>query len=251
MAWTPFTIQSLIDEALQILGILEPGTTLSSGQYADLLRTMNMLQDEWNAQEGLIPVLATGIFPLVAGRSTYLIGPGATTPDFVGLRIERLLQANVFQGSGTTAVRIPLRLEDLLESTARNPFDLPGAPYPQTVSVSGQTDVNGSNSLTFWPTPTQAISCELTYHPMLLNQASGLGDPVYLPPAYARMYVYNFAVAVAPKFGKTPSPDIIQQAANALRNVRNASYRPIRRSRASKGGGLYWNYISGTMERAQ
>jgi hypothetical protein len=48
-----FTYQNLVDEALQLIGVLEPGNSFSTAQYADLTRTLQLMLDEWNAQYSL------------------------------------------------------------------------------------------------------------------------------------------------------------------------------------------------------
>jgi hypothetical protein len=95
-----FTVQNIIDEGLQILGVLAPGESLSSAQYADCLRTLEWIEDEWNSQEWLVPNLVSATWPLVAGKNAYAIGFNAVPPDFQGLRPQRLLQASIYQGSG-------------------------------------------------------------------------------------------------------------------------------------------------------
>jgi hypothetical protein len=251
MPATLYTVQNLIDEALQVLGVLEPGNTMSSAQYADCLRTLNFLQDEWNTQEGLQPSIVAPVFNLVAGKAAYAIGPTAVSPDFVAqFRPQNLIEVSVYWGSGSSQVRIPVHIETIIEASARPVVNLTGQPYPTKVYLSDQVDNNGSKFLVFWPTPTQALPVELVYAPAMFDNGAVLSGTVFLPSGYLRAYVYNLAVALAPKFGKAPSMDLITQAATALRNLRNRtlSNRPIHRSRESKTGGVYWNWISGDNE---
>jgi len=77
------TAQDLINEALQWLGVSEPGETLSVAQYADCLRSLNWMLDEWNTQESLQPALTSSAHQLVANTDTYEMGPYATPPGFL------------------------------------------------------------------------------------------------------------------------------------------------------------------------
>src|SRR3982751_478604 len=108
MAIGTYTIQNVIDEGLQLLGVLAPGQALNSAQYADCQRTLAWIEDEWNAQETLVPNLVSPLFSLVANRPGYAIGFAAVPPDFVGYRPQRLLQASLYQSSGSTTARTPL-----------------------------------------------------------------------------------------------------------------------------------------------
>lgn len=245
-----YTVQNIIDEALQLLGVLEPGNTMSSAQYSDCLRTLNFLQDEWNAQEGLVPAPVAPIYNLQAGRAAYAIGFNASLPDFVGLRPQRLIEASIYWGSGAPQVRLPLHIETIIQASQRSVVNLTGQPYPTHVYLTNQVDANGSKFIVFWPTPAQALPVELVYAPEIFSTGAQLTDPVTLSSPYLRAFTYNLAVALAPKFGKSPSMDLVTQAATGLRNIRNATAQPIRRSRGSRASGVYWNWISGENERA-
>jgi hypothetical protein len=250
-----FTYQNVIDEALQILGVMEPGATLSSAQYADLLRSLVMMLGEWNAQEGLQNTLTAEAFALVPNKIQYSIGPpGVTPPDWSSAyRPTQILQANVIWGSGGSAVRVPLHIESAFDYTAQNPVTQVGVPYPQKVYFQNSYNTDGYAQLLFYPTPSQTLFVELVYAGETFKTNVAISDAILLPNLYMRALVYNLATVVAPKFGVPPTGDIIQQAATGLRNIRNynQSNRPIMRSRESRGGGIYWNWVSGTNERSR
>jgi hypothetical protein len=242
-----FTVQNIIDEGLQILGVLAPGESLSSAQYADCLRTLEWIEDEWNSQEWLVPNLVSATWPLVAGKNAYAIGFNAVSPDFQGLRPQRLLQASIYQGSGSNAVRVPIRIESVLESTTHPLVNPSGYPSPEAVTLYNQPDGLGSKQLWFWPAPSTVATVELVYAPEMFSTANDLTTTVQLPSPYLRAFTYHFAISIAPKFGVKPSLDLITQAATSMRNIRNINAQPILRSGSSA---TYWSYITGGYEKA-
>jgi len=242
-----FTVQDIINEGLQLLGVLEPGGTLSSAQYADCLRTLEWIEDEWNSQEGLVPNLVSATWPLVAGRSQYAIGFNAVAPDFNGLRPQRLTLANVYDGTGSSRYRIPLRIESVIDLASHSMVAPTGYPYPEAVTLYNQPDALGSKQLQFWPPPVAPTIVELVYPPEMFSTANDLTTTVQLPSPYLRAFTYHFAISIAPKFGVRPTGDLITQAATSLRNVRNINAQPIKRG---DSGPVYWSYITGSYEKA-
>ena len=79
----------------------------------------------------------------------------------------------------------------------------------------------------------------------------GLDDPINFPPGYEDAFVYNLAVRVAPEFGKTVQPTIVETANNAVLNLERLNSVP--RFMTGDGGmigplngrGRYFNWITG------
>jgi hypothetical protein len=221
-----FTYQNLVDEALQLIGVLEPGNSFSTAQYADLTRTLQLMLDEWNAQYSLQRTTAGAKYTLTAGRSVYTIGPSEVSPNWTGAKPTQITQANVLVGTGTTTQRYPLQILTYEEAFSISPIDQANAPYPTTLYYGPSVDGQTSGFFIFNPTPTAPLSVELSY-PGALPSAVALTDTVFLPVAYPSAITYNLAVRLAPKYGKAPRQDLIVLAATSLQNVRASVNRPL------------------------
>ena len=240
------TAQDLINEALQWLGVAEPGETLSSAQYADCLRSLNWMLDEWNTQESLQPALTSSAHQLVANTDTYEMGPYATPPGFLAATPIYFLMAHVLWGSAPYQNRIPLSILSIEEWASGNPVELPGTAYPSSLYFDPVLNANGNMRLVFWPKPVLGLPVELTYAASRLNSQLAITDTLTMKPGYRRAIVTNLAVVLARKFGGNPPADIIQQAATALRNLRNSNRQPIERR---DSGAVYWSYVTGSYEK--
>jgi hypothetical protein len=237
-----YILQNVIDEALQVLRIIGPGESLSSGQYADLVRTANLVIDDWNAQEEFQGGFFDYVFTLTPGLRFYKIGPVATAPNFNAPRPSEITKANLFLPTGSIFTRMPIEIIDADELTSQNPTDLPNSQYPRQLYYTGDQDAQGAATLILWPTPTIGYQIELVFPGTLGSFA--LTDPLNLPPGYARAMVYNFAVAFAPKFGKSPSADIVTQAMTGLQRIRIDNYRGIRTAR-NQSTESHWDFRAG------
>jgi len=240
------TPRDLINETLQWIGVSEPGETLSDAQYTDCLRSLNWMLDEWNTQESLQPARTISSFQLVAGTDVYEIGPYATPPGFLAAIPIYFQLAHVLWGSKPNQTRIPISILSIEEWASSNPVELPGTAYPSSMYFDPVLNINGNMNVVFWPKPTVSLPIELTYVAARLNSQLTLTDTLGMKPGYRRAIVTNLAVVLARKFGSNPPADIIQQAATALRNLRNQNRQTIERT---DKGAVYWSIVTGNYEK--
>lgn len=71
------TGQTVINNALIMLGILEQGGTPSPSDSSDALAELNTMWEAWGIDEGLIYAIASRKFPIAASIAFYALGPGA------------------------------------------------------------------------------------------------------------------------------------------------------------------------------
>jgi hypothetical protein len=75
-------------------------------------------------------------------------------------------------------------------------------------------------TLRFWPKPS---SGSLIIHSLKPLTALSLAGTVSFPPGYEQALVYSFAEAIAPEFGKIPSPEVKETAASARAAIAQAN----------------------------
>lgn len=94
-------------------------------------------------------------------------------------------------------------------------------------------------TLSFWPVPAQAWAVELwLWEP--LGQNVDLDAELNLPPGYERYLRYKLALELAPEFGKTTPPEVVNSLAEAESNVKRLNIQtplahPSSLARASQG----------------
>ncbi len=98
--------QTIINNALTVLGVNELGGTPSASDSTDCLGELNRMWSGWAIDEGLIYAVKSIQAALTATIGTYTIGPGATINQPAPARIYKA----VFVTSA--AGRIPLRIID-------------------------------------------------------------------------------------------------------------------------------------------
>lgn len=81
------TGQTIINNALIALGILEQGGTPSVSDSVDALTELNTTWDAWSIDEGMIYALIAQRFPLTANIAFYTIGPGGAFNTQIPARI--------------------------------------------------------------------------------------------------------------------------------------------------------------------
>ena len=92
------TVQELINSAFQSLGLLAAGETLPSEHQAIAKEVLQMVADEWAAEDLLIPVETWESLTLVNGQSQYTIGTNGS-PDKNSARPEDITDAFVRDSS--------------------------------------------------------------------------------------------------------------------------------------------------------
>ena len=72
------TALSLITNAYELIGVLQPGETPTPIQSQGALTRLNRMLSGWAIQSLTIPFVAREVFPLTANLGVYTIGPGGT-----------------------------------------------------------------------------------------------------------------------------------------------------------------------------
>lgn len=199
------TIASLIVlDALQEIGILDGSEVPSANDAARGLRALNGVLDSLSLQNMGVFVQNNYTFNLVAGQSTYTIGPDG---DFVSRRFTGVMGAYC----RWQEIDFPIELidDDQYNNIA---FKAQTGPIVQFLLFSATMP---DSTVTLWPVPSANNTITLLTN-QLFATPFGPFDDLGLPPGYDRFLIKATAIELASIFGLEPSPTLVGLARSAL-----------------------------------
>jgi hypothetical protein len=201
------TGQTVINNSLTALNILDAGGAPSASESADLLAELNVMLDGWATDETLIPSIATAQYALTANQNPYPMGPGATAPFNVA-RPVRIDGAVLVSTVGAGATRKPLRIVGSKQYFAHG--DLAAAATTADELYIDWGEASGELNLYFFPVPScpTATKVELeTWNPIA---AFALGTNVALPPGYQDEIQQGLSFRCLSRYGAAVNPETAQ-----------------------------------------
>jgi len=129
------TGQSIINNSLTALNILDAGGAPSASESLDLLTELNVMVEGWSTEELLIPSIASAQYPLTAAANPYALGP--VPAGFAGA---------ILLGKATTISAISNASPAVMTAAAIVPPLVTG----QVVAISGFT-VGWATANGVWP----------------------------------------------------------------------------------------------------
>lgn len=195
------TAGDLINSTLRLIGVTASGETPSSSESADALVVLNDLIDSWSNEQLLIPAKIREEQALVALQESYTFGASGDWNSARPLRIENIIVKI------DTNTELPLstlnqdQYANIVDKsvTSEYPtkyFDLGGFPL---------------RTIYFWPTPSEVKTMVIWSWKALATMA-GLTTAFSLPPGYSRALRYNFAIDLAPEYGRSLDAAIVEVA---------------------------------------
>jgi len=200
----------LVSDALFGLNIVSPSDPIGNDDAVFVLRTLNRILDDWNADRAAVYADGFTIYTLTPGLSPHTIGPGGTwvTPQ----RPLSIADANLAL-PGSTAT--------LVDITVRDAAWYAGLATPSLTS-SMPTDVyyepdwpNGK--LFFYPVPTAAYAVSILTRLVLARIA--LVDAFSLPPGYRSAITLTLQEAIAEAYEQAVTPTLERQARQARARI--------------------------------
>lgn len=184
---------TLIKEAMQLVGGLGEGVSPNSTQIADYSRTLNLMLKAWQAYGLQLWTIETADINLAASTSSYTLGPAGTT----GLT-ERPLKV----------------VEVYLRDTDSNDTPLLALSRNEYVRIADKTttgnptqwyyDPQLTNGVLYvWPAPdttSAAYTLKVVYQSPIEDMDSA-SDEFDLPQEWYEAIKYGLAVRLAPVFG--------------------------------------------------
>ena len=194
------TIRELITDSLELIEVVGAGEAPTAEDAATMLRTLIKMLDNWSIDGNKVFTETKETFPLTANDEDYTIGSGG---DFSTTQPLRILGATVeLSGGPSTSLEI-LSAEDY---AAREDKNLSGLPFGVWFKRGYPL-----GTLIFYNKPSQAYTLKL-YSEKPLSSYTSINDTFVGPPGWEQAITYNLAVLVAPKFGKSASPDVKSEA---------------------------------------
>jgi len=220
-----FNAAAVVTDALIDLGVLEPGDTLSASDGALGLRALNKFISSLATQNLSFPFIEREVFPVVAGRSTYTIGPVGA--DFITIRPQSLTGAGLLMpttGATTGRLEIP---RGLLTDDAYANIRLKDMQAALWTDVYYQpTYAAGLGSVYLWPTPNSTIYDLVLYRGDVVQGFANLTTSYDFPPGYAELLQFNLEKRLCRVYGKSrewgPLDDDL--ARDALRLVKRQNF---------------------------
>lgn len=191
-----YSAQTLINNALTNLGILEQGGTPSVSDSNEALSRLNYLIQQWHLQDKFIWSIVSANWPLAANTGTYTIGVGGT---FNTARPTFIEEAYIsFVGPGANLITSPLDLitareyGDIADLSAT--AELPEKLYYDRASPLGL--------LALYPKPRCTVASTLQLFTWAqLGSFAGLASSADLPDGYPEAITNALAVRLVSMFG--------------------------------------------------
>jgi hypothetical protein len=213
------TVLDLLTAALREIGVAGEGYSLSSSEGADGLDSLNRMLDAWAADRPEIYTVTRTTFTITSGTQDYAVG----TAQVVN-RARPMFVDHVTIQDTSPNPDVEISLGDILTDDGWASIQVkaltstwPSAAYYNPTYPYG--------TISFWPIPTLTTLQGVLYAPTAVAQFAALTDTVALPPGYAQMIVKNLAVDLAPSFGRSADPLLLQQATQSRLLVKRSNRR--------------------------
>lgn len=205
------SLNELIDEALDLLGVGSEGEAITADMYARGKRSLNLMILSFNADEDLWR-RETRSVTLLASTASYALA--APKP----MRVEAARRKNTASGYET-----PMTMWSRQEY-----LDQPNKTSAPSTPVNFYYDPQrDTGTLYLWPAPTSTVASAFTVNldilrPMFLMDTSA--DTLDFPQEWQETVIYNLAVRLMPKYPVNDSNQaqlVIAQAANLLAKLKS------------------------------
>jgi hypothetical protein len=228
----------LVTDALLAWNIVAAGDPLENGDAVYVLRTLNRILDDWNADRSAVWADNFVPFTLVPSLSPHTIGAAGTwvTPQ----RPQRLADASLTLPGGS---QTPIRVRDAAWYAALS-SPLLTSPIPTDVYYEPDWP---TGQLFFYPIPTAAYAVVLRTRVVLARLA--LVDAFTLPPGYRSALTLTLQEEIAESYEQVVTTRLEKAARTARARIFTANrITPRIRTRdagmpsgASTSGGTYLN----------
>ena len=179
----------IMTEAMELLGVLEAGGTISTNDSTSVLRTLNNLIKLWSADT---QIFAQGEYTLdlTASDGTYTLDTGN-----VGYIPEKVISATIIDSTGLEIPLSPLTKEEWSALTNKTSTGTP-TQYWQQRHVSGV-----GLDFFLWPEPVDTTYDAKLWLQYKVRDVDAVGDDVWFAQEWYMALSYGLAYYIAPKFG--------------------------------------------------
>lgn len=209
---SPITAIDLIRRAMMHIGVLAEGEVPSADQASDGLDALNDVLETWSIESLAVYGALPEQFNLVAGQSTYTVGPGGEWSTTRPISISSAVMT-------VDNVDFPIGQWSYTEYSSLAIKYQPGIPE-KLVYINDAPLAR----VILYPVPyaNAVITVDI---PRLLTEVASVSDTISLPPGYARALQYAVAEELAPQYG---SPiDVSARARSTKAVIKRANRVPM------------------------
>ncbi len=205
-------------DALSLIGKLDAGETMSSGDGAFALRVLGRMMDRWQAENLMLFGRTRTTWTISSGTQTYSVGSGSTVNVTRPVDVEEIRYIETaddpdterpldrFTDDGWAAVVQKAQTATLPTAAWYN------ATYP-------------TGTITLWPNPSSSTLQGVLYARTALSTLASLNTSVSLPPAYEDALVKCLALELSTPYRVQVPEQLRIEAAHALAVLRRANKR--------------------------
>lgn len=221
------TCRALAQGALDILGVLAIGETISDGDATFARQFLNDLLSEWSQRTQMIPVITRERFDLVANQggpeSRYTIGPGGDFDTERPSNQGSIVAANLILTATSPEVRVPL---GIYTDQAYDANQLPSMSNTQPTGLYYNPTYTGDlGSIFLWPVPTISTNDLELFLQKGVAQFADLDTAYDVPDGLLRALKYNLADALQGPYGREMSPSAARIAVSSLATFKRANLK--------------------------
>lgn len=214
------TVNDVLRGALQALGVVAAGETLTAADSDLGLECLNGLLGQFQAEQFMLPWRTRTTATLTASTSSFTVGPSG---DINIVRPVYFDEIKFLDTSTDPDTEYPLvSLTD--DAYANIPQKAQTATLPSHYYYN-PTFTSDRGTLIPWPIPTSSTLQWVLYTQTAIARFAATSDSFSLPPAWERMLRTNLAIELSGPFEKPPSPFLIQAATDSKRAVMRSNLR--------------------------
>lgn len=218
------TALTIVTDALQDLGVLD---ATQAPEAADLdigLRRLNQLIGRLATHRLVVYEVRREVFNLSTGVAAYTVGPAATWNTQRPIWLE--LVSFILDRTAAQPVELQPRKPWTLQEWQAIPVKSITGPVPEGLFYDNAYSATGQATITVYPVPSNAVAQAVLYVPRVLSAFTNTSTNVALPDGYELMLVKQLALLLQRPFGRTADPGLMEEAREALDDVKRANWRP-------------------------
>ncbi len=224
-----FTLKECCKMAMGEINALALGEEPHQNELFYTAQKFFLMQDEWQADNLTINQVRRVLYDTSNTVQEYTIGPGA---DWDGFRPQEIVRAGFVNTyiNPTVPLETPVTCYTVEEWAAISLKAMTGTIIYGLWYDYGYDD-DGFGTVTVYPIPQNPGKVALYVPTPLANipiTLAGLDTELHTPPGSKMAMTLNLALKICGRFEKTPSPLLIRDAANSLRNFERTNSRPVK-----------------------
>lgn len=215
--------RNLITAALRDLGAIGSRNTPTAADLQDGFEALNQWVTDLDTQRATIFTVKREVFSLVAGTSSYTIGPGGTFNTVRPMRIDHV--GLVLDRAAATVVEVSLGRPVTDQEYQRVVAKALPATYPSGIYYDYGFEATGLARIYPLPIPTSSTCDLILYIPRAMQEFADLSTLYAFPPGYERAIRANLALELAPMWDREVVPALYERAKQSLVAIKRANRR--------------------------